>query len=164
MRRPLALLVLPLLFLALVVPAASAANTKGAKSPEIAITDGINGVTASTTIAGQAGSPVLLVIWLPICPHCAKFMPEVHALHAKYASKGLKVITVTHGRKDYTQTYLAERGWTFGVGFDWTSTTASRFGVAGLPGVKLIGADGYLRSYTGTLEDAIKAELPPPPR
>lgn len=164
MRRSLALFVLPLLLLALLVPAATAANTKGAKSPEIAISDGINGMTATTTIAGQAGSPVLLVVWLPICPHCAKFMPEVHALHTKYAAKGLKILTVTHGRKDYTQTHMREKGWTFGVGFDWTGVTASRFGVAGLPGVKLIGADGHLRSYTGTLEEAIKAELPPPPR
>jgi len=164
MQRSLVLFALPLLLLALFVPAASAANTKGAKSPEIAISDGIHGMSAATTIAGQAGSPVLLVVWLPICPHCQKFMPEVHALHTKYASKGLKILTVTHGRKDFTQTYMAEKGWTFAVGFDWSGATARRFGVAGLPGVKLIGSDGYLRSYTGTLEEAIKAELPAPPR
>jgi cytochrome c biogenesis protein CcmG, thiol:disulfide interchange protein DsbE len=161
MRRPF-LVLLPLLILALIVPVAIAGNTKGAKSPEIAITDGINGVTAQTTIAGQAGSPVLLVTWIPICPHCQRFMPEVHALHTKYAARGLKIITVTHGKKDYVQQFMTSRGWKFGVGFDWTGVTSQRFGISGLPGVKLIGADGHLRTYTGTLEDAIKAELPAP--
>jgi thiol-disulfide isomerase/thioredoxin len=161
MRRSF-LVLLPLLILALVVPAAIAGNTKGAKAPEIAISDGINGVTAQTTIAGQAGSPVLLVTWIPICPHCQRFMPEVHALHTKYAARGLKIITVTHGKKDYVQQFMNSRGWKFGVGFDWTGVTSQRFGISGLPGIKLIGADGHLRSYTGTLEDAIKAELPAP--
>lgn len=161
-RRLLALLVLPLALLALVVPAATAANTVGAQAPEIAITDGINGVTAATTLASYKGSPVLLVIWLPICPHCQKFMPEVHRLQQKYAAKGLKILTVTHGRKDYTIEFMREKGWTFGVGFDWTGTTSSRFGVAGLPGVRLVGADGKLRTYTTTLDVAIEAELPRP--
>lgn len=161
-RRLLALLVLPLALVGLTVPAATAANTVGAQAPEIAITDGINGVTASTTLASYRGSPVLLVIWLPICPHCQKFMPEVHRLHQKYGSRGLKVLTVTHGRKDYTAQFMREKGWSFGVGFDWTGTTSSRFGVAGLPGVRLVGADGKLRTYSTTLDAAIEAELPQP--
>lgn len=165
MHRSLAWLVLPVVALALLLApgsAANAANTKGAKAPEIAITDGIHGVTSKTTLADYKDSPTLLVIWLPICPHCAKFMPEVHRLHGKYADKGLKVLTITHGRKDYTAKYMADRGWTFGVGFDWTGTTSSRYGLRGLPGTYLIGADGNLRTWTGTLEQAIVDELPKP--
>jgi thiol-disulfide isomerase/thioredoxin len=136
------------------------ANTKGAKAPEIAITDGINGVTAATKIGDHKGSPVLLIQWLPLCPHCQAFMPEVHRLHKKYGPKGLKVLTITNGKKDYTAKFLSDRGWTFGVGFDWTGTTAARYGVKGLPGKSLVGADGYLRSWNGTLDQAIEAELP----
>lgn len=161
MRRALPLLALPFLLLALLTPSAAlAGNVKGAKAPEIAITDGINGVTAKTTLADHKGSPVLLVIWLPICPHCQKFMPDVHRLHQKYGAKGLKVLTVTHGKKDYTADFMRERGWTFGVGFDWSGVTSSRFAVAGLPGVRLIGADGLLRTYSGSLDAAIEEELP----
>jgi thiol-disulfide isomerase/thioredoxin len=101
----------------------------------------------------------LFVIWLPICPHCKKFMPTVGALHKKYASKGLKVLSVTHGKKDYTAKYLADRKWTFGVGFDYTGHTAKRYGMKRMPGVYLLGADNKLRSYSGTLEQAIKDEL-----
>jgi thiol-disulfide isomerase/thioredoxin len=164
MHRSLAwLALLPVVALALLLSpgsAALAANTKGGKAPEIAITDGINGVTAKTTLADYKESPTLLVIWLPICPHCAKFMPEVHRLHQKYGSKGLKVLTITNGKKDYTAKYLADRSWTFGVGFDWTGATSQRYGLTGLPGKYLIGADGNLRTWNGTLEQAIVDELP----
>lgn len=160
MRRLLTLLVLPLALLSLALPSAVAANGVGPKAPDIAITDGINGVTARTTLADYKGSPVLLVIWLPICPHCQKFMPEVPRLLGKYGAKGLKVLTITHGRKDYTIEFLRSRSWTFGVGFDWTGVTSSRYGVAGLPGIRLIGADGNLRTYSGSLDAAIEAELP----
>jgi thiol-disulfide isomerase/thioredoxin len=167
MHRPVVRGFLALLVLAFVVSfagsSALAGNTKGAKAPEIAITDGIHGVTATTKLADYLGSPTLVVIWLPICPHCQKFMPEVHKLHQKYAARGLKILTVTHGRKDYTQQHMREKGWTFGVGFDWTGTTSSRFAVAGLPGIRLVGADGHLRTYSGTLEQAILDELPAPP-
>jgi thiol-disulfide isomerase/thioredoxin len=136
------------------------ANTKGKQAPEIAITDGINGVTAATKIGDYKGSPVLLIQWLPLCPHCQAFMPEVQRLLKKYGPKGLKVLTITNGKKDYTAKFLSDRGWTFGVGFDWTGTTAQRYGVKGLPGKSLVGADGYLRIWDGTLDQAIEAELP----
>lgn len=138
---------------------AGAANRRGAKAPDIAISDGIHGVTAKTTLANYKGDVTLLVIWLPICPHCQKFMPTVHTLHKKYAAKGLKVLTVTHGKKDYTRKYMAQRKWTFGTGFDYTGVTAKRYGMKRMPGYYLIGADGHLRSYTGTLEAAIVTEL-----
>lgn len=159
-------LLLPVLCLVLITASsahvASAGNTVGAQAPAIAITDGINGVTKDTKITDYNGSVTLFVIWLPICPHCKKFMPEVGRLHAKYAARGLKVLTVTHGLKEYAAQYLAERKWSFGVGFDWTGVTAQRYGMKGLPGVYLLGADNKLRSYTGTLEQAIVDELPAP--
>lgn len=136
-----------------------AANTRGAKAPEIAITDGINGVTAKTKIGDYKGSVTLLVQWLPVCPHCRKFMPQVHALHAKYSKKGLRVLTITHGKKDYTRKYMNGKKWTFGVGFDWTGISAKRYGMKRMPGVYLIGKDGHLRRYTGSLEAAIVTEL-----
>ncbi len=162
-RRPLLALLCLSLVTALVVSSiaapAHAANKVGALAPKISITDGINGVTAKTKISDYKGSVTLFVIWLPICPHCKKFMPTVANLHKKYAAKGLKVVTVTHGKKKWTIKYLYDRKWTFGVGFDWTGATAKRYGMKRMPGVYLLGADNKLRSYTGTLEQAIKDEL-----
>ena len=140
---------------------AEAANKVGAKAPEVVVSDGINGVTAKTKIADYKGSVTLVVLWLPICPHCKKFMPRVAALHKKYAAKGLKILTITHGKKKWTKKYLADRKWTFGVGFDWTGVTSKRYGMKSMPGVYLLGEDNKLRSYTGTIEQAVKAELTP---
>ncbi len=152
-----------LLLVALVVtslPGTSlAANKVGRQAPAIAVSDGINGVTSKTKITDYKGSVTLFVIWLPICPHCKKYMPEVGRLHKKYASKGLKVLTITHGKKDYTRKYLRDRKWSFGVGFDYTGVTAKRYGMKRMPGVYLLGADNRLRSYRGSLEQAIKDEL-----
>jgi peroxiredoxin len=138
---------------------APAGNKVGVQAPELALSDGIHGVTAKTKIGDYKGKVTLLVIWLPICPHCKKFMPEVGRLWEKYTAKGLAVVTVTHGKKDYTAEYLAERKWTFGVGFDYTGVTAKRYGMKQMPGVYLIGSDNKLRSYDGTLEQAIIDEL-----
>jgi hypothetical protein len=38
-------------------------------APEIVLADGINGVTAQTTLASLRGRPVLIALWIPICPH-----------------------------------------------------------------------------------------------
>lgn len=157
-HRPFVVLLCVLCVVALAGPSV-AANKVGAQAPAIRISDGINGVTAKTKISDYKGSVTLFVIWLPICPHCKKFMPTVGALHKKYASKGLKVLTVTHGKKDYTAKYLRDRKWSFGVGFDYTGVTAKRYGMKRMPGVYLLGKDNKLRSYRGSLEQAIKDEL-----
>ena len=102
-----------------------------------------------------SGSTTLLVLWLPVCPHCKKFMPTVPALQKKYEKKGLKILTVTHGKKDYTARFLAGKKWYFGVGFDYTGRTARSYGMKGMPGVYLVGKDGRLRTYTGSLDAAI---------
>jgi len=171
MRRLASLAIVALACLALVMPTASASNARGPKAPEIAITDGIHGMTAKSTVAEHLGSPVLLVMWIPVCPHCKKFVPDLQALYAKYAAKGLKVVTVTWGKKDYTVEFMKEKGFNFPVGFDWTGTTTKRFGLGKMPGIRLIGADGHLREVGGTselaptlatLEAAIQAELPAP--
>lgn len=138
---------------------AGAANRVGAVAPAITISDGINGVTAKTKISDYKGSVTLFVIWLPVCPHCKKFMPTVPAMQKKYAKKGLKILTVTHGKKDYTARFLAGKKWNFGVGFDYTGRTAKSYGMKGMPGVYLIGKDGRLRTYTGSLDAAIYTEL-----
>ena len=163
MRTPLVRLLVFVLALAVVgtlgISSAGAANRVGKVAPAISITDGINGVTAKTKISDYKGSVTLFVIWLPVCPHCKKFMPTVPALQKKYEKLGLKILTVTHGKKDYTARYMAGQKWNFGVGFDWTGRTAKAYGMKGMPGVYLLGKDGRLRTYTGTLDAAIAEEL-----
>lgn len=161
MNRSRALFVLSCIALVTLVADSpvSAANRKGGKAAEIEITDGINGVTAKTKLADYKGSPTLLVVWVPVCPHCRRIMPNVHNMHKKYGPKGLKVLTITHGKKYWVQKYLTDRGWSFGVGFDWRGTTARRYGMKRMPGIYLVGADGTRRFWRGTLEQAIVDEL-----
>ena len=47
---------------------------------------------------------------------------------------------------------------------DDTGVTAKRYGMKRMPGVYLLGRDSRLRSYKGTLEQAIKTELAAKPK
>ena len=129
-------------------------------APEIVLADGINGVSAQTTLASLRGSPVLLAFWIPICPHCQAAAGSLERLRRAYGARGLVVLAVSHGKKHYVDSWLRQRGFGFGVGFDWSGHSAARYGVRSLPGVFLVGKDGSLRaSGLAGMDAAIQAEL-----
>ena len=159
---PFRLLVL-LLAVALVgtlgVSSAGAANKVGAVAPAISITDGINGVTAKTKISDYKGSVTLFVIWLPVCPHCKKFMPTVPAMQKKYEKKGLEdphrdprqegLHAQVDGRQQVELRRRLRLDRSHGQGLRHEGHARR------VPDRK----DGRLRSYTGSLDAAIYEEL-----
>jgi peroxiredoxin len=143
--------------LSLFVPAPAQAG--GGAAPEIQLQDGLNGVSATTRLSGLKGKPVILVFWIPICPHCPIMAARAHRLHQHYASKGLQVISITHGKKRYVSQWLQQQGYNYGVGFDWSGVTAARYGVKMLPALFLIGKNGTQVPYGNNIEAAIEREL-----
>jgi peroxiredoxin len=164
LSRPCVARALALLVLAVPLPAAAAPGRVAAlPAPEIVLADGLNGVTAQTTLASLRGRPVLLAFWIPICPHCQAAASTLERLRRTYEPHGLAVLAVSHGKKPYVDRWLRQRGFAFGVGFDWSGHSAARYGVRSLPGVFLIGKDGSLRaSGLGAMDGAIRAELSRP--
>jgi peroxiredoxin len=134
--------------------------TAGGAAAELNFQDGLNGVTAATKLSSFRGkNPVVLLFWLPICPACPPAAARAEALLRRYGARGLKVISVTHGKKTYVQEYLRRNGYRYGVGFDWQALTHASFGVTGLPTLILIGKDGRRIRYGNALEAAIEREL-----
>ncbi len=162
-RPALGLLVAALTLTLLAAEGPAQAGGGAALAPEISLAAGINGIDAHTTLASLRGKPVVLAFWIPICPHCQMAASTLDALQRTYGAKGVQVLAVSHGKPWYVDSWLKQRGFRFGVGFDWSGFSAARYGVRSLPGVFLIGKDGTLRaSGLASMDSAIRAELARP--
>jgi len=119
----------------------------------------INGLSIS--LADYKGKKyVLLDFWATWCGPCKAFTPHLNEIYAKYAPKGLEVISISHDRN------AAE--WIAGVkeekmdkwrniytGFDKTQNEIARqYGIEAIPTVILIDMDGKIVGrYVGTAVD-----------
>lgn len=66
--------------------------TQAPEFPHQAATDWIN--SAPLTLASLRGSVVLVEFWTFDCYNCRNTLPWLKAIHAEYASQGLKVVSV----------------------------------------------------------------------
>jgi cytochrome c biogenesis protein CcmG/thiol:disulfide interchange protein DsbE len=136
------------------------AGTAATPAPEITLADGINGVSARTTLASLRGKPVVVAFWIPICPHCQDVASALERIRTTYGPRGVEVVVVSHGKKPYVDAWLKRKGLAFGVGFDWSGHTAARYGVRSLPGLFLVARDGTLRaSGIEAVEAALRADV-----
>ena len=71
----------------------------GQKAPELKTSEWIN--SEPLTLEGLKGKVVLIDFWAFDCPECAKTMPHLKEMHAKYADKGLVIIGVHTPRAPY---------------------------------------------------------------
>lgn len=142
-------------------PAARAGGAvlDGQPAPEIQLTDGLNGASASTTFASLRGKVILVKFWLTGCPICRRTLPDFQALHDRYGRSGAYCIGIVIDRADGVTPYLRQAGWTFPVGCDPDGRNASRFGVNHYPGDYVIGIDGVVRASNGFPADVIEEEL-----
>lgn len=148
------------LLLAAAAPAhAGGANLDGQPAPELRLTDGLNGASASTTLASLRGRVVLLKFWLTHCPICRGTLPDYQRLHDRYGRSGVTCLSVVIDGADGVAPYLKEAGWSFPVGCDPDGSNASRFGVGRYPGDYVIGADGIVRASNGFPQEVIDDEL-----
>ena len=131
-RIPASFVSLALAALALAAPAASAGgnNLDGQSPPEIALTDGMNGASAATTLATLRGKVVCLKFWLPRCPICRGTLPAFQAIHDRYGRSGVVCLSVVISDVAGVQGYVHESGWTFPVGCDPNHASADRYGVS----------------------------------
>ena len=71
----------------------------GQNAPELKTSEWIN--SEPMTLEELRGKVVLLDFWAWDCPECAKTLPSLKELHAKYADEGLVVIGVHTPRAEY---------------------------------------------------------------
>jgi peroxiredoxin len=170
-RVPLASI--PAEFAAVPRPAEAAGSARaevGQPVPRIQATATAGGAVSLQDLKGEV---VLVNLWATWCEPCRHELPELTALHRRYAARGLRVVAISVDR-DRTLAEVAafaeRRQLPFAIWHDPTDQASGRLGARLLPSNFLVGRDGTLawrRTGAITADDpevmaAIERALAPP--
>ncbi|MEX0753746.1 MAG: TlpA disulfide reductase family protein [Actinomycetota bacterium] len=114
-------------------------------------------------VTWNPGTPTVLVVWAPWCPHCQEELPVLADVTAGFPDVELVSIATAIGAQPSTyspQSYMAEHRLSFPVAIDDAEGTLARgLGVVGFPTLYTIDADGFVRgSASGEpSEDELRA-------
>jgi thiol-disulfide isomerase/thioredoxin len=95
--------------------------------------------------SSYAGSPTVLAVWAPWCPHCQAELPVLSAAVEKYPGLRLLGVVTSIGQHPgpTADGYLAGEGLTFPSAIDDENGTLARaLGVQAFPTLYLVGSDG----------------------
>jgi peroxiredoxin len=124
-------------------------------APDVAYTT-LQGQPA--TLAGLRGKVVLVNFWATSCSGCVEEMPQMKAMHQRYASKGFEVVAVAmnYDTPAYVREYAAKNQLPFQVTMDGDGHIARAFGDIQLtPSTFLIDREGNIvKRYVGVMNFA----------
>lgn len=119
----------------------------------------------TTELHELRGEPVVLNFWASSCVPCAKEMPDIEAVHQRYAGR-VRIIGVDVAETEKWGKAFAERtGITYELASDPHGEVIEAFGAIGLPTTVFIDASGTITSSTtgalrhDELVDRIEREL-----
>jgi peroxiredoxin len=150
-----------LVVVAAAVPAAAAGkNLDGRVPPEIRLMGGLNGITATTTLASLKGKVVCLKFWLTNCPICRGTLPAFQEVQDQYGRAGVVTLGLVIDKPEGVTPYVRQQGFTFGVGCDPSADSTKGYGIDRYPADYIIGIDGVVKaSNRGWPKDVIEDEL-----
>ena len=124
-------------------------------APAFALKD-LSGAEVSTeTLKGKV---VLLDFWATWCAPCRKSMPELQALHDKYARRGFSVVglSIDEGGSAKVKKYVASKKFSYPIAVDSEkSPTWDAFRVKAVPAAYLIDREGRIvAQWTGAPANA----------
>ncbi|HEX9121881.1 MAG TPA: TlpA disulfide reductase family protein [Actinomycetota bacterium] len=132
-----------------------ALNVEGpARSQLLAAGERVPAFTAPELFGGRvswedyAGSPTVLAVWAPWCPHCQAELPVVVGVMSEFPSVRLvSVVTAVDAQVGPTPTrYMRSQGLDFPVAVDDAAGTLARaFGIRAFPTMFFVGSDGTVR-------------------
>jgi thiol-disulfide isomerase/thioredoxin len=132
----------------------------GQKAGELSLEPASGG--KSISLAQFKGKPVLVVFWAVWCPPCRREIPALKELQAKYAPKGLEVISVGI---QYRQTRAAvvdfktKNSLPYEVLWDAEGKVAQEYSISSVPTNLLIDAEGVVRFRNNSVEPALFAAI-----
>lgn len=139
-------------------PSAFLVTDEGKPAPAFTL-EALNGKNVS--LADFKGDVVLLDFWGTFCPPCVQALPELQALHAKYAKNGFAVIGVTvDDRLPLVEKATQNAKVTYPI-VQATPAVWSAYKVNALPSLVLVGRDGKIVKRFGAEADraAMLAEI-----
>lgn len=102
----------------------------------------------TVSLADLRGKVVLLNTWATWCHPCRDEIPELQALHEKYAARGLEVVGVsvdTDGADQAIREFMRDYRMTYPVWRDPGERVSAQFHTVGVPTTFLIDRGGVLR-------------------
>ncbi len=102
----------------------------------------------SMSLAAERGQVVLLNVWATWCIPCRQEMPQLQALHARYAARGFRMVGVSidgDGAGDAIRRFVSEYKVTFPIWHDAEDRVTTVFRTVGVPTTFLIDRQGVLR-------------------
>jgi peroxiredoxin/YHS domain-containing protein len=109
-----------------------------------------------------AGRVVLLDFWATWCAPCRKSMPELQAMHEKYAERGVSIVGVSidEGGAAKVKKFVASKKFTYPIAVDSGQDPAwNAFRVKAIPAAYLIDQQGRIvAQWTGAPADARQLE------
>ncbi len=127
----------------------------GQMSPALKTSEWIN--SEPMTLEELRGKVVLIDFWAWDCPECAKTLPHLKALHAKYANQGLVIIGVHTPRGEFEKNVddvrraVVEKGIEYPVTIDHEYLTWRDYVANAWPTHFVVDQEGVIQlSHTGS--------------
>jgi peroxiredoxin len=108
----------------------------------------------SWTLNELRGKVVLLNFWATWCPPCRKEMPDLQALHDRFADEGLVILGVSDEKAETVRKFLAEQKYTYPMLLDPGRTVSKQFEVDGIPKTFVFDRDGNLAAQSMDMRTA----------
>ncbi len=144
----------------LIVPSQARSASDHVGKPAIEINAGKWLNTQPLKLSSMKGKVVVVEFWATWCGPCRASIPHLKELNAKYASKGLTLVSLTDERAEVAEPFVKQNGMDYAIGTD--STTSNDYGVTGIPHAVVVGKDGKV-AWEGHpmngLDKAIEAAL-----
>jgi len=102
--------------------------------------------SGSAKLADLAGKVVLVDFWATWCGPCADAVPEIEALHEKYAARGLRVVGISDDDAADIASYARDHAITYPLARDKGDVVAGSYWRAAIPMLVLIDRAGIVRS------------------
>jgi cytochrome c biogenesis protein CcmG/thiol:disulfide interchange protein DsbE len=102
----------------------------------------------SMSLASLRGKVVLLNVWATWCHPCRTEIPELRALHTRYAARGLELVGVSvdaAGNEEGIRGFMKEFDMNYPIWLDPEENVSTLFLTIGVPSTFLIDRQGVLR-------------------
>jgi len=138
-----------LLLLVLSPPALAADASRPDAGEHLAPAFSLPGPAGTVTLESLKGKVVYVDFWASWCAPCEASFPWMHAMHERYAAKGLAIVAIDLDKdRDAAEEFLRHHPAPFLVAFDPAGKTAESYGVEAMPSSYLIGPTGTVLHTT----------------